>query len=106
MAKKKVSKADSIRDFLGKHPEGSLADFMEKTGIEASHSQFSGIKKQVQESGSMKSTVQSSGTSKRSSSNKRIEQLEHRIKYLEWVRIGEREGFVDELLREFEEEEE
>lgn len=104
MAKKQdMTKADMIREFLKKKPEGTSTECGEKYGVEISSSQFSTIRAQMAETAKSEAK-QKSATKKKSPDQNRILKLERRIKYLEWVRIGEREGFVDDLLREFEEE--
>jgi len=102
MAKQKESKADVIRAFLKKYPDGTKADLEAQVGYEFSNSQFYTLKKEMQEGQtSTKKTKSKQSSSSNSKDKAYIAKLEKRIRFLEWLRIGESEGFVDTFLEEY-----
>jgi len=99
MAKKRETKADQARKWIKKHPGGSNMDFYEMTGIEMHSSQFSAVKRKMIENHEPAEDV-SYPTTSEDRFKETVDALEFRVRYLEWARQGEREGYVDILISE------
>lgn len=92
----KNKKADVVRNWLKLHPYECKRDFEAQTGMSVSHSQFSFLKKEWQEKGKAALTETITDTVTLPINEKLIDENS----FLRWWNLGERQGFVDRLLKE------
>lgn len=89
------SKADQIRAWLEKHPEGTKGEFVADTGMEISQSQFSDLKNKR-----FRGTKPYKAPDKIADTVTHISSLSQENDFLRWWNLGERKGWVDRLLSE------
>jgi len=82
------SKSKKVREWLNKNPTGVHKEFMKDTGIEISNSHFSTLK------------TKSNTKTKPVNEIAVIHQLQRELSFYKWWNEGERQGFIEQLLKE------
>jgi len=96
--RKETSKSDEMREWLGKHPLGTRDEFIKDTKIQVSGSHFSTIRTKMGENRITKKSKSDHAVV--NDHIKQFKKMKEDNAFLQWWNTGERNGFVDRLLRE------